>query len=334
MFAQAAFAGLQAATQNAALTVGTLQALRQQSIGLDNRLNLSALYHTDENGNRVARQLGNLEVFGGFEVGSYEVDAGQINPGGTGDTQVFKVGADVAIAPGVALGAGISIDRGEVDFNGNRGGFDSKLYTGAIFGVAEVAKGIYVNGVVGYGEIDVHDINRSFALGPTTESYDASTDGSYLVASVGTGAMIPVFSGLVLNPNAKITYERVKIDGYDEEFGAASLSYGSSEIDSERLSLGLAAFYRPAVASEWVFSLRGSLEYELNDDDVEVTFGPDQQRLSTLSSARPDGSFGYISGSINREIGKAGTLSLNASTVVGLEDTSGYTVGVTYKHSF
>lgn len=335
LFADGAYAGLIAATQNGVIPVSTLTAIRQQAISLDNRLNLTAVYEVGEAGKLTYREVGKFEVFAGGEVGFYSSDSEQIRPGLDATTQVVKFATDVAVAKGVTVGAGISFDHGQVDFDEGRGNIDSRLVIGALYGVAELTEGLYANAAVGYGHVDVYDINRNFELGSSNESYSGDTSGEYFLAKAGLGATVPLaLPGLVVNPSVGVTYERVEIDGYDESFGAASLSYGDTEFESQRLTLGLASFYRPPSAPGWTFGIRGSYEYDFNEDRVEVTFGPDQDRLATLTAPRPDGKFGFVSALIARDITDNSRIALQGSTVVGQDGISGFVGGLTYSHKF
>ncbi|MES9903549.1 MAG: autotransporter domain-containing protein [Sedimenticola sp.] len=332
LFAQAAFAGLQAISQNAALSIGTLSALKQQSLGLDNRLNSAAFYMRNEKGNRVERTVGNTEVYGGVEGGSYEVSGGQIRPKGEGSTKVLKIAGDMMVSERIVLGAGVSVDYGDVNFTDNRGGFESRLVTAAVFGAVQITEGVYANFSAGYGDIDVSEVTRSFALGAATERYTGSTNGEYKTISAGLGAMLPAGNGLTFNPTIKLTSERVSIDGYTESNGAASLSYGDQEYKGLRLSTGVAGYYRPVSSPKMVLSLRGTLEHDFNDDEIAVTLGPDANNLATLSSERDDRTYGYLSFRAAYELTPASALVLSASKVVGLENNSGHTLGLTFKH--
>ncbi len=337
LFAQAADSGLIAATQTGAIPVATLGGIRQSSIGLENRLNLGAIYTTDEAGERAARGVGDFEVYGGGEVGFFESDAQQILPGFNAKTQVLKIAADVPVANKVVLGAGLSLDHGQVEFDDGRGGFDSRLLIGALFGVAEITRGVYVNGVLGYGVIDVYDIERNFDLGNSRESYSGSANGTYFSAKLGTGAMIPVGNGFLVNPSIGLTYEKVKVDGFEERAsnnGVLARDFGSTEIDALRGTASLAGFYRPPSAQEWIIGLRASYEYEFNDDDLFVSSADQGGELAAQSAPRPDGKFGFLSGTVSHEFSEHSALTLGASTVIGLDGVDGYTASLIYKHKF
>jgi outer membrane lipase/esterase len=334
MFGQAAFAGLQAATQTGAIPVATLTALRQQSILIDNRMNPTALFYTDENGERAKRAVGQFDFFSSVEFGHFESEAQQVTPGLTGTTQVAKIGFDVLVSDNASIGAGLSFDKGQVEFDGDRGGFDQRLVVGALFGQVSLSRTFYLNAAMGGGHIDVHDITRSFALGPATETYTASTEGTYRFARVGAGAIIPLNEEILLNPFANYTYENVSIDGYTESNGAASLSFGDTEYDARRVTMGLSAIVRPASMPDWTFNLRGSVEHDLNDSPLAVSLGPNSSTLGTVSAPRPDRTWGYVTGSVVRELGPGAFLSFSASASVGQSGTTGYVGSFGYKRTF
>ncbi len=334
MFGQAAFAGLQAGTQAGAIPVATMTALRQQSISIENRLNPTVLFYVDENGERKKRAVGQIDGYASIEGGSYSSEAQQVTPGLEGTTQVIKLGFDVPVTSNATLGFGISFDEGQVTFDGNRGGFDSKLVVGALFGQVALSPAFYLNAAVGGGRIDVTEITRSFTLGPARETYTAQTDGRYTFARIGGGALLPVSEQVLLNPFGQYTYEKVAIDGYTESNGAASLSYGDLEYQSDRLTLGLSAVISPTAAPDWVFNLRGSLEHDLNDDSLAVALGPDAATLGTVSAPRPDQTWGYFSATAARDLGNGALATFNASTSVGQDGATGYVASIAFKKTF
>ena len=334
LFGQAAFAGLQAATQTGAISVATMTALRQQGLSLENRMNPTVMVYTDENGQRKRREIGEVDVFASVEAGSYKSEAQQVTPGLSGATQVLKLGFDAPVSANASLGVGLSYDNGQVTFDGERGGFDQRLFVGAVFGQVALSKGIYLNAAGGGGTIDVADITRSFTLGAAQESYTAETEGSYRFLRIGGGAFVPLSDQVLLNPFGQYTYENVSIDGFTETTGAASLSYGDSEYQSDRITLGLSAIISPTDMPDWKFNLRGSIEHDLNNDPLLVSLGPNADSLGEVSAPRPDRTFGYLSGSAVRELGAQSFVSFSGSAALGQSGTTGYVASLTYKRSF
>ena len=334
LFGEAAFAGLQAATQTGAISIATMTALRQHGLSIENRMNPTVLRTTDENGNPRRREVGEVDVYASLDVGYFEGDEQQVTPGLEGRTKVLKAGADIAVAPNATIGAGISLDYGEVDFDNDAGGFDTDLIIGVVFGQIAISPKYYLNAAFGGGRINVDDITRSFTLGPATERYTADTEGDYRFARVGGGALYSLNDQVRLNPFAHYTWEKVSIDGFTESNGAASLSFGDTEYESSRITAGLSAIFTPANMDGWAFNLRGSVEHDFNDDPLEVSLGPDANTLGSVSAPRPDQTWGYVSGSVVKEFGSGAFLSLTGASSIGLDGSRGFTGAVTYKMTF
>ncbi len=334
LFGQAAFAGLQAATQTGAISVATLTALRQQGLSLEARLNPTVLTYTGPDGERLRREVGQIDFFAGIEAASYDSDAQQVTPGLEGSTRVARFGFDVPVTANATLGAGLSLDRGEVTFDGGRGGFESDLIVGAVFGQVALSQRFYLNAAIGGGSIDVSDITRSFDLGTARETYTAETDGNYRFARIGGGAFFPVNAEVTLNPFAHYTHENVSIDGFTESNGAASLSYGETEYEANRITLGLSAFISPASMPGWKFNLRGSIEHDLGDDPLFVSVGPDAATLGAVSAPRPDRTWGYLSGTVVRELDSGAFVNFSASASFGQNGTRGVVGSIGYKRTF
>lgn len=333
LFGQAGFAGLQAATQIGTMPVATITALRQQSIGIENRLTPLAFSETGPDGRPARRAVGSIEKFGSIEGGYFEAGAEQVRPGLHATTEVIKAGGDVMVAPNALVGAGISLDHGQVEFAGDRGGFDSRLFVGALYGTVALTESFYLNAAGAAGYVDVYDIERSFMLGPARERYTGDTNGNYVMARFG-GGFLARFGPWIVNPAAALTYERVRLDGFTESNGAASLAFGDSEFYATRITASVTATYVPPDPSGWRTILRASLEHDVEDDEVIVRMGPNAAALGFVSAPRPDPTFGYLSAQFIKPLDANSSLGLSASSVVGLEGSLGFTGSITYKMKF
>ena len=345
LLGELAFSALIAIGQAGVIPVATITGLRQQSVGLEQRLNLGAFFINDGEGNRIRRPVGNVEVFGGFEAGFYESDTQQVVPGFDATTQVVKAAADIMVHPNILLGVGGTIDHGQIDYDDGQGGFDTRLFVGGVFGVAQIIPGVYMNGFLGGGFIDVYDIDRSFTTsnlsGATVSrnNYDSDTDGTYFIARTNIGAVVPLGNGFAINPSAGFAYERVDIDGYSERaLGGAPESLEANVGDTDyvgyRGTIAMAGFYRPPAAPTWTFGLRGSWEHDFNNDDIEVPFAIGDTPSNVQFAPRPDDSYGLLSATIVKEVGHRTALSLQGTTNVAQDGVDGYTLGLTLKHTF
>lgn len=95
---EAAFADRQAATQTRTSAIATMNALRQGSLSLENRMNPTVLMRTDAQRNQQRRDVGDIDHFASLKVGTYSSEAQQVTPGASASTQVAKFGFDVAVA--------------------------------------------------------------------------------------------------------------------------------------------------------------------------------------------------------------------------------------------
>lgn len=329
LFAQAGFAGLQAATINGALAVAPLTPIRQHAVSLENRLNSFALVQEKAGGEVALRPLGHVEYYGGVERGRFTSDAQQVQPGLTSNTTVVKFGADRMVAKNALVGAGISVDQARTDIGQNGGNFKNDVYLGTAFTTIALSKMLYVNAAVAAGRIDF-DITRQFQLGASTERYKSDTSATYLSYRAGGGSIHNLPYGWVINPQVSYTRESIDLDGYSEEAGAASLSFGDTKYTAKRVSAGFAITKTPTTLGGFRPVFRYSVENDLNDDDVIVRMGPNPSALAAVSAPRPDRSFQLASAGIVKAIGP-GLLSLHIDATLGQDGIDGTSIGLDYK---
>jgi outer membrane lipase/esterase len=345
VLAKIAGAALTGIGQIGAMPVATISALRQQSLGLEQRLNLGAFFVNDDTGARIRRPVGNVEVYGGIEGGFYESDTQQVVPGFDAETQVVKAAVDTMVTPNVMVGIGGSIDHGQVEFEDGQGGFDSRLFIGGVFGVAQIVPGVYVDGFLGGGIIESVDVERNYGITDidgnrvTTERYKGDTDGTYFIARTNVGAVLPVGNGFFINPSAGFAFERVDINGYTERAQGTSTTatqatVGDLEYVGYRGTLALGGFYRPPSDPSWTLGLRASWEHDFNDDEISVPFALGASPLNNQKAPRPDDSYGLLAATVVKELSHSTSANLQASTVVGQDGVSGYTLGLVFKHTF
>lgn len=332
-FADFVFATLRAASQQATMMDASLSSIRMHGVSFSNRLGLDAFEKTHEDGRKALRKVGDIEAYGSIQGGYLDQDAGQIDPGSSQKSQTIRIGADILAAKNVVAGVSFSVDHNQTDYDDNAGGFDSRTFTASFYGNVAVTKNIYINAAVGAGLLDIHDINRSFNIGPSQESYDGETEGLYKMATIGAGYVHSMGSWR-FTPSVSFTYETIKIDAYTESYGVASLSYGDNEMDSARLSAGLAVSYISPEKLGWSATLKGTIEHEFLDDWRTINLGMDENTIGQLYLPRPDGTYGYISAEISKKFTENTSFGINASTIVGQDGVSGVTGGISIKSKF
>lgn len=332
LFGEAGFAGLRAAGLNGALAVAPMTPIRQHALTLENRLTALALVEEGNDGQARLRPLGDVQWYGGVEVGRFRSDTQQVQPGLDADTQVLKFGADRMIAQNALLGFGVSIDQAKTKLNDNGGNFKNDVYLGTVFSTVALSKLFYVNAALAAGRIH-YDITRQFTLGPSLERYTANTKADFTSARIGLGTIHNLTAGWTINPQLSYTDEKIELNGYNESAGAASLSFGDSTYKAQRISLGVMVTKAPTTPSGWRPVARYSIESDQNDDRLNIRMGPSQDALATISAPRPDGDFQMLSIGAAKKVG-AGLVNLHAATTLGQSGVSTLTLGVAYKASF
>lgn len=332
-FAEFIFGSIKAASQNAIITTTTLSTLRQHGLSLEDRLSPGAFDYRDKSGRIARRNVGHIKGYASIEGGYFETDAGQIDPGTSASTQSLRVGGDMVVSSNALIGVSLSFNRGDVDYDDNSGGFDSRTYIGSLYANVALTKSTYVNAVLGAGHIDLNDVTRRFNIGPNEEVNTGDTNGDYRLARIGAGFVLPM-GRWSINPAAAYSYERVKIDGYSETTGPTSMAFGDNEIESSRVTASLTATYNPKDPDGWTPMFRVSIEHEFEDDDLKVNLGPDSDTIGALYLERPDGTYGYLTGGISKKIGESTSFSVNATTVIGQDGVTGVSGGISIKSKF
>ncbi len=332
-FADLVYASLQAASQNATMTTSTLSTLRQAGISIESRLLPGALEKRGMNGLLIRRAIGDIKTYASLEGGYFEDNAGQIDPGSTTKTASLKAGGDVMVTKNALVGMSISLNKSNLEFDQDSGGFENRTIVGSLYTNIALSNSIYVNAMVGAGYIELDDITRKFNIGPSREVYNGETDGSYKTARIGIGYK-HLTGGWSLVPAAAYTYESLKINGYTESYGVASLSYGDNELESSRVTASLTATYNPKDPNGWTPMFRVSLEHEFKDDDLKVNFGPDEDNIGSFYLPRPDGTYGYLTAGVSKKIGESSSFGVNATTVIGGDGVTGVSGGISFKSKF
>ncbi len=321
---------LRAASQSSIIVTSSLSTLRQHSLSLESRLSPSAF---DGEGKNGKRPVGDIQAFANAEGGFFENDGGANDPSSDISTQSLRIGGDVIVSKNALVGLSVSFTRAEADFDENHGGFDSRTIIGSLYANVNLTKSTFVNAVIGAGHIDLNDVTRKFNIGPSAETFKGETDGDYFHARVGAGYVLP-FGGWSVTPGVAYSYEKVKINGYTEDLGVASLSFGDNELESSRITASLTATYNPKDPNGWTPTFRVSLEHELEDSALKVHLGPDSGTIGALYIDRPDGTYGYLSAGVSKKIGESSSFGVNATTVIGQDGVTGVSGGISFKSKF
>ena len=132
------------------------------------------------------------------------------------------------ISFGGELTGGESTDR----MSGELTRFHLTTIMGSLFGQYIWRQHAYVDGSVGFGALDFHDIQRVFKLGQATRVENGQTNGWTSLANVETGYW---FGGQALRTGPFVggVYEHVQVDNYNEQGSdSTAMSFGAQNRES------------------------------------------------------------------------------------------------------
>ena len=136
--------------------------------------------------------------------------------------------------PNTELSFGAEITGGESTdrMNGELTRFHLTTVTGSLFGEYIWRQRAYVDGSLGFGSLDFHDIQRVFKLGQATRVENGQTNGWTSLANVETGYW---FGGQALRTGPFVggVYEHVQVDNYNEQGSdSTAMSFGAQNRES------------------------------------------------------------------------------------------------------
>jgi outer membrane lipase/esterase len=148
------------------------------------------------------------------------------SPDGHSDDGVFTVGADWRYSEAVSFGAELTGATGTEDL-ANDGKFTTNAIMGSLFGQYQFGHVAYVDGSVGLGQLEFHDIQRTLTLGTLLRVEHGSTSGTTADAHIAAGYWFGP-QNLHTGPYIAATYDRVRVESFGETGGDSSaMTFGA-----------------------------------------------------------------------------------------------------------
>ncbi len=249
----------------------------------------------------------------------------------------FTAGVDWQFADNALLGVALGYSGSDPSFGHDSGGFTlhdklAMVYAGFGFGHA------YVNATAGYGWLDFNDVERDIQLGTATRVEKSDVDGHQQLLRLAGGYHFD-FGAFATGPVAALTYQQVHVGSYSEGGDrSTSMHFDAQNLYSLMGSFGWQAGFdigETAVGSLRPY-VRASYEQEFkNDRDRVVTaglnsFGGD----FSMPAYQADRYYTEIVAGLDDRIGRATTVSLSLSTVVGQSGGRSDSVVLGLNHRF
>lgn len=235
---------------------------------------------------------GALRVFGGAGYDHFEIDALRRHPGVGQDSFRFTIGLDKQFSDTGGIGAVLDYFKGNGDFNGDSGGYDSTAVIGTIY--YRGASGRFGWGAqANLGWHQFENIIRRVRLGPLLREHQGDTGGKSWGLSGEASYDVITGNNWKAGPVMGLRYMNVSLDGYAEQ-DTTSTSMTFSDQDDEVFQgiIGL-AITAPEIA--WIkLKPFARMAYIINikEQDRRITITPEAAPISLTADAyTPDNSY-------------------------------------------
>lgn len=235
------------------------------------------------------------------------------NSGSDHTTLSMTAGADRTITDDISAGFALGYTRDDTDIGDYNSNSTGNAYTAALYGVALLPAGMYIDGSLGFTHLSMR-LRRDGSNGYATGDRDARQ----YFASVRTGYDFRR-NNFLLSPFSRLDVSSTNFDAYEENGGASALRYDKSEINLMSLTAG--------VRGEYVFRRKwgslapsAGLEYTHNFRDTV------QQKMGYLEET---GAFPYTT-----RTQALSTNQLGATVGIEAKFKQGVTLGGEYREVF
>ena len=255
----------------------------------------------------------------------------------------FIAGADYRYTDNLILGAALSYQRSDADFDtsasNSAGNSDSNSYSGSLYGTFYPTDNFYIEGVATYGWMN-YDLKRKIHytiapndLAPNGDTVNSTAkshpDGHQYAFSLGGGYNYP-WGALTLNPYGRLDYTNLYIEPYKESGGDGWATHVSSQkTNSLRTTLGTQFSY--AISTSWGVAmpqLWGEWHHEFADDKQSIgvrylgalTTGSQEFNVYT---ANPDRDYFTLGAGLSGTFAHGVSAFFSYNALLGYKDVSG-----------
>jgi outer membrane lipase/esterase len=168
-----------------------------------------------------------LRLFADGGYAGQTLKAQSYTPQSSNHDALFTVGVDYRLNTAVSIGAELTGGHSTDKLGGGVGQFDLDSFSGSLFGQYQWRHQAYVNGAIGFGTLQLDNIQRTFKLGAATRVEHGEDSGTTINADVTAGYWFGA-GAVHTGPYVSANYQQVRVDGYSETSGDSSaMSFGS-----------------------------------------------------------------------------------------------------------
>lgn len=318
IFGQYANATLQTVGRQATMVVAPGYAIRQQSADLETRLSPTALLkdnglvNPDGTTNKgaaagnapdpgaaggdglVLRPVGNTVVWQGGSLVHFNNDSTQVAPSYASSGGDYAIGADTMLFFNTLVGGSLTLAKLDSTFGDGSGGYHTNLYLGTLYSTVALSKHIYINAEAQYGSMGINHITRQETLGSANETMVGDTTGTYESGKLALG-YADTFGKIGVTTTVDFSASHTAINGYSESnTDSLGLSFGQSTYDTRMIGAAIAARYN-GNKDDFIPFARLSLDHDFQNQQMQVSVGPDAADLATQGVNKPMVNFAILS---------------------------------------
>ncbi len=198
----------------------------------------AAQYRAVRNQMLADGQGSDTRVFAVVDYGQQRFDASDASPKTDSNNLNLTVGTDVRASEHLSVGLALGLGQHKADFAGGRGGYKLQDISGLGYALYHSGGG-YLGGFASFGQNNFTDINRRITLGPALRTESGKADGSHLGAALEGGFWFKPGSSLQTGPFAKLEWQSVKVNGYNESGNdSTAMWFGRQQRDAFVSTLG------------------------------------------------------------------------------------------------
>jgi len=219
-------------------------------------------------GLNTPRPQNKIDTYAVYDYGNF--DHGNDTGGSDNTLNSIVAGVDMKISDQMLAGVAFGYTEDKGSFGNNGGGF--KLDEATLTGYVGYGSGPwYVGASAGAGDLDFHNVRRTFALGAGSRTENGDTRGTHVMGRVFGGYWFNTSGTWIHGPFARLTYQEANVYAYSETGTSSSaMTFGRQKRESLMSSIGWQASgtfgsVRPFGRVTW--------EKDYNDDNRSVLAG-------------------------------------------------------------
>lgn len=282
-----------------------------------------------------------LQGFANVVGGKGDKDTNTYETGYNFDQRSFTVGADYRFSDTFTAGLSASYGDTKLDFEEAQGTLKAKAWVGTVYGLWSVSDRIQVTGLLAYGRIKyAGDRTISYAepTGPSINRIAHSdTHGDQFEGTLTASYSMAGGDGWSYGPSLSLSGRTLDLNAF-EETGASglNLSFAKQSTDSVQVIAGFdvskAISTQTGIVSPYA-RIQGIYETRDNRRDVRIKYVADTTGFFPgirLTTSAPDRTRFLVGGGLAGQFTGGWSAFVDAETILGLKDVSGYnlTLGV------